>query len=362
MLVPANLNYFYFDDPSPEKLGSFNEYIAEYLGLGENHNSIWFNTQYRDLTEATIADNLKLIPDTVGKTIVLWSPGSHLVPNAHIIGALNEFAESRKEPVVWFSGALGPWAQSLTNLKFTLSQVCYFEHESRATWEGKLEIGDPAPRDMKFLMMGTKDYPNRKYLLSEILINDLHHSGYVSYKQLDHRPLPVNFYSPAEKSMIEQLARRADPFLPRPALDDSIEYGLMPQEFLRNSYVNIITDTFFETVQGSTFISEKVFNAIAHQQLFIMMSPPGTLEYLRGQGYQTFGDVIDESYDSVENNYQRLVAVTKSALSLLNKSPGEIWSIYQQCWPKLQHNYRNFMNNRVSEQVNSVLSLVTSDK
>lgn len=54
------------------------------------------------------------------------------------------------------------------------------------------------------------------------------------------------------------------------------------------------------------FISEKIFKPLAYQHPLIVYGTPGSLEYIRGLGFETFGHSIDESYDNTTDAHARL--------------------------------------------------------
>lgn len=73
-------------------------------------------------------------------------------------------------------------------------------------------------------------------------------------------------------------------------------------------------DTCFSIVAETTvtatkdqpvFITEKTFKPIAFEQPFMVCGTVGTLAYLKTQGFETFDNVFDESYDSVASWLQR---------------------------------------------------------
>jgi len=59
------------------------------------------------------------------------------------------------------------------------------------------------------------------------------------------------------------------------------------------------------TVEGSWF-TEKTFRSIAAKTPLVLMGVPGMLKDLKNLGFKTFGEYIDESYDSIENESDRL--------------------------------------------------------
>jgi hypothetical protein len=311
-----------------------------------------------------LEDNITKTFEKIKKTltnsnqiIVLWLEGFHLPLEWSTIIQLNKFSESIQNPVIYCSGSLGLWPNNFKGqLKFTIAQLMYFEYESCLHWDMQANgISNNVKRNKKFLSMGTKDYPNRKFLLSNIINNNLLEYGYVSYKQVNSGELNLNYYTRDEITTISRIANSIDKYLPLLILDNSIEYTQMPRNFLLDSYVNMVTDTYYETPPNVVYLSEKIFNAIAHWQIFVFMGPAYTLEHLRSEGYQTFGDYIDESYDTIENNYERLVAVTKSFINFVSQPIEVIEDIYIKCLPIVEHNKRRLSKNQFTTKINNEL-------
>ena len=59
-------------------------------------------------------------------------------------------------------------------------------------------------------------------------------------------------------------------------------------------------------------------------------------------GFQTFSSVWDESYDLIDDDYQRYEAVAQllKQIDLLNTNEKE--DIFTRCLPIIQHNYQHF--------------------
>lgn len=72
------------------------------------------------------------------------------------------------------------------------------------------------------------------------------------------------------------------------------------------------------TINSPTWISEKIFKPIAFQHPFVVWGSAGTLTYLREQGFQTFGHVIDESYDNINNANDRLDKIVNEIKRLVS--------------------------------------------
>jgi hypothetical protein len=120
------------------------------------------------------------------------------------------------------------------------------------------------------------------------------------------------------------------------------EWGKVDKYFL--SYLYIVTETYFEgKAQGSStlFLSEKIFKPIIFFQPFIAFARPGTLKLLHSLGYKTFNNYIDESYDEIENDKERLLKAVASARAFINLPKAELKQLMIKMTPIFQHNYNH---------------------
>ena len=117
-----------------------------------------------------------------------------------------------------------------------------------------------------------------------------------------------------------------------------------------NTRCHVVLETLFDVDQsGGAFLTEKTFKAIKYGQPFVIAGGPGSLQALRNMGYRTFDHVINPSYDTIENNTHRWLAIA-DVLTELKRNPG--W--YECCVDDLKHNQHIFAQ-RAHEPVNSLL-------
>ena len=107
-----------------------------------------------------------------------------------------------------------------------------------------------------------------------------------------------------------------------------------------DSLVYVPTETVF--FGQRLHITEKTFKAIAMEMPFVLMATAGSLEYMRSYGFQTFGNVFDESYDEETDDRLRVEKVVKLLKDLDELSPKERQQIHQACLPAVEHNYNHF--------------------
>ena len=89
-------------------------------------------------------------------------------------------------------------------------------------------------------------------------------------------------------------------------------------------------------------LTEKTFKPICLQLPFVLHSTQGSLRYLRSYGFQTFGDLWDESYDDIADDHDRILAIADLLTQLDSLTPKEKQELYQRSRPTIQHNYRHF--------------------
>jgi hypothetical protein len=102
----------------------------------------------------------------------------------------------------------------------------------------------------------------------------------------------------------------------------------------------IVTETVF--YYNKLHLTEKIFKPIVSKQPFMLLAAPGNLAYLKSYGFKTFDSVIDETYDTIQDNDLRTEAVVKQLHWYCNLTPGEKIDIIQQLEPIIQHNFNHF--------------------
>jgi hypothetical protein len=102
-------------------------------------------------------------------------------------------------------------------------------------------------------------------------------------------------------------------------------------------FCDIVTETRF--AQPTANYSEKVYNPMFYRKPFILLAPPKTLQYLRENGFKTFSDFWDESYDDILDHEQRFVTIVR-LIQQLNDTPlPELQIMYDNMTSILEHNF-----------------------
>ena len=117
-----------------------------------------------------------------------------------------------------------------------------------------------------------------------------------------------------------------------------------------NQYTSgeLFKNTFCSIVNLSTFAEpfpcydEKPLNAIFNIRPFILCGPPGSLALMRKDGFKTFGDFWDESYDNELDHTKRLEKIFKLIDEIDSWSIRDCQEIYANMIPTLFENYHKF--------------------
>lgn len=135
------------------------------------------------------------------------------------------------------------------------------------------------------------------------------------------------------------------------------DYNKFDLYHYNTSYFSLVTETL---VSNSFFITEKTYKPIVLEHPFIIYGCPGTLEYLRTQGYETFPEFFDESYDLDANEISRLNKILDNIEKFSNLSNSEKQKRYRDIIPKLKHNRNNFLNTHKDSKILEIFKDIIS--
>ena len=102
---------------------------------------------------------------------------------------------------------------------------------------------------------------------------------------------------------------------PKASNDNLTNFRTQLQHKYVNSYVEFVSETSYN--EKSFNITEKTLHFIYGCNYPIMISSPGTVKFLRSIGIDMFDDVIDHSYDDIDDPVDRITHAIDSNLSVL---------------------------------------------
>lgn len=111
-------------------------------------------------------------------------------------------------------------------------------------------------------------------------------------------------------------------------------------------YPILYKDTFCSIVNLGSFgnifatYDEKPLNSIKNWKPFVLVGPAGSLELMRNDGFKTFGDFWDESYDQETDPEKRLIKIFDVIEYIDKFSIEELQNMYKDMSSILKHNYK----------------------
>jgi hypothetical protein len=128
---------------------------------------------------------------------------------------------------------------------------------------------------------------------------------------------------------------------------DSVQYQgcqialskILPIQVYNRTAYSIVTET--GRYNQYSFFTEKTTKPMMARRLFVMFSGYKFLQNLQNLGFQTFGNVIDESYDLMYNDNDRWSAAFEQVQRLCKMDQLEVFA---KIAPAVEHNYSLLMN------------------
>lgn len=203
------------------------------------------------------------------------------------------------------------------------------------------KIWDPIqssrPKTKKFLFLNGKDIGHRRYIYTHMFLNNMLKDSIYTYRTLEDMDWWYDSVLGFSQQDIEysKLATHTLPFTP---FDSTNQIRNLSQDIYHDTYCSIIGESTFQHYRNQIVpleITEKTYSACANMHMFIIAGAVGILSQLHKQGFETFGDIWDESYDNITNTAQRLKAVCET-ISYVNTLNME--HVYHKCRERLLHN------------------------
>jgi hypothetical protein len=135
--------------------------------------------------------------------------------------------------------------------------------------------------------------------------------------------------------------------------------------FYQSSFASFVNETYIDE-NFDTFLTEKAMKPLAYGHPFLLHSSAGALANLKDLGFETFGDIFDESYDLIESSQLRFEHLLREVIRICELDNSVLADITAHITPRLQHNYNHFWNTlpdlydaemkMVRDQVEDILS------
>jgi hypothetical protein len=217
-----------------------------------------------------------------------------------------------------------------------LPKVLDYEENIQAANEYSISVTDHRP--YKFLFLNGRHRPHRKQLL-DLLKDQLDQSLWTN---LDSQNGPIQTL-PTEYEYESYQARSVTSGYVKHELfgGDWGEIYLSARPY-KDTYFSVVSETVFE--YPYSFRTEKIWKPIAIGHPFIAVANAGYYQDLHNLGFRTFGHVIDESFDLIEDNQLRLERIAQTVKDLCEQ---DLAKFAQECYNVCKYNQEHLAQMRV---------------
>ena len=114
---------------------------------------------------------------------------------------------------------------------------------------------------------------------------------------------------------------------------------MVPTSIYESSWFSVVA----ETNSRTTFITEKIAKCLLAGRMFVLFGEKGHLAKLQSYGYKTFAPHIDESYDEIDNEDDRIQRAFEQVKALAQNK--DIANVIKQLHPTFLHNQKLLLDN-----------------
>lgn len=213
--------------------------------------------------------------------------------------------------------------------------------------------------DKKFINLNRRWRIHRPIFVALLKVFDLLDMGYVSLAKVDgaswvdiwpHLEMAldnsellniINSKQQEIMSLPDLYLDTTELYINQADITDSLNYHY------ENSYFSLVNETnYFKQYGEAIFLSEKVFKPIAKMHPFILITRPHSLAKLRNLGYKTFHGLIDERYDTIEDDNERMLMIIHEVKRLSNLTGDELTDFLTKARDICEYNYDILCNQK----------------
>ena len=153
--------------------------------------------------------------------------------------------------------------------------------------------------------------------------------------------LPHKYEAPPHRAQIGVVADELQPNTKSRLFKNTWGDAIVDGEAYRDTYFSLVTETVFN--YPYSFRTEKIWKPIAVGHPFIAVANAGFYQDLHNMGFKTFGHIIDESFDSINNNQDRIERITQVVEDLCQQ---DLDSFLSECYNVCKYNQQHYAEYR----------------
>jgi hypothetical protein len=316
------------------------------------------NFMFQCLSEGVMIDNILLIDDTMDVV-------SDILPNISIFYISGDHVADQSYKTICKRYSRQERIHILAGAGFERGSKSFLDFAKEYV---------PGPRSKKFLCFNKVTRQHRINILQKLLKLDLVNDSYYSFSI---EPANLQVLKNDDRGTYDDILRIEDklPLVLNMTSErhNPVDVRIDDMMYFETSYFSVVTETLFfdlakrkpdnlymhvvDTFPG-VFFSEKIYKCIALNHPFVLVSTYGSLRELRKRGYKTFAPYINESYDDIIDDDERLDAIVHEINRLCNLSEQELVQFTYDIKEIVEHNSAHFKQTtdfRITENVAGLL-------
>jgi len=242
-----------------------------------------------------------------------------------------------------------------------LPKILDYEENQQAASQS-LRIYKTTNKPYKFLFLNGLNRFHRKYLLERFRLDGLldqslwtnleNREGSPAEIVLQHEGrdlmlMPIKIKTLPEKYEVDRYRQQVN----KTFNSESIKKELFAQEWGEiyiepapyiDTYFSVVTETVF--AYPYSFRTEKIWKPIAMAHPWIAVANAGYYRDMRNLGFQTFGHVIDESFDSIEDSQKRIERIAHVVQDLCQQ---DLAAFLKECYNVCKYNQQHLAKMRI---------------
>jgi hypothetical protein len=183
---------------------------------------------------------------------------------------------------------------------------------------------------------GTREY--RLYFVEQLINHQLLDHVATKFNSVDQQHYTQHVF---KNSNFKILNYSIEKYLPTNQADATASADYNNNDY-NTTGIEVVLETLFDDTRWH--LTEKALRPIACGKPFILAATPGSLQYLRNYGFETFADVIDETYDTIADGAARLDAIIQEMKRIAGLDADAKQILYTKLHEIAQRNKQRFFN------------------
>ena len=130
----------------------------------------------------------------------------------------------------------------------------------------------------------------------------------------------------------------------------------LPHILMQRYWIEVVSETNYS--DHKAFITEKVARPIVYRKPFIVFGDRYTLKTLQDEGFKTFSNFWDESYDALPTGRERIDAVVKTLKEIFQTHDWQL-QLPKEMQEIVDFNYNHYYNEHLQPYRNAFQAIVT---